>query len=384
MDLLPPCREISSPLLLSWFTEAIFSKLIRNRERILTYSGFLIQIQRFRFRGAVLTLLTLLLFLSNLSIGSVSIPFEKVFAVLIGNDIEQSTWQHIVLESRLPQAFTALMTGAALAICGLLLQTLFQNPLADPSILGISSGANLGVAAVVFFTGGTLGHLSQFGISGHLIIVGSAFLGALIVLNIILYMARRLQSNLMLLIVGIMVSYLVSSLITFINFYSSAENAFLFMLWGMGDFSSVSLAQLPFYGLMLLVGLLAALLQVKPLNALLMGERYAANLGVRIKQTRMILLVISGLLTAVTTAFCGPISFIGLAVPHIARLLLGTGNHKKLLPFSLLLGAAVALLCNLLTNLPGHTGILPLNAITPILGAPVVLYVLLSRKRVIN
>ncbi|MDD2797917.1 MAG: iron ABC transporter permease [Bacteroidales bacterium] len=342
------------------------------------------QIQRFRFRGIVLIALTVILFLANLAFGSVSIPLEKILSVLVGNSIDQSSWQHIILESRLPQAVTAVLTGAALAICGLLLQTLFQNPLADPSILGISAGANLGVAAVVFFSGGTLVHLSGLGISGHLAIVGSAFIGAIAVLNVILYMARRLHSNLMLLIVGIMVSYLVSSLITFINFYSSAENAFLFMLWGMGDFSGVTASQLPTYAILIFIGLGAAILQVKPLNALLMGERYAINLGVRIKQTRLILLIIAGLLTAVTTAFCGPISFIGLAVPHIARLILGTGNHKKLLPFSLLLGGAVALLCNLLTNLPGHAGIAPLNAITPILGAPVVLYVLLARKRIIN
>jgi len=348
----------------------------------LTYSNFLLHIQRFRFRGIALVAITFLLFLANLAYGSVHIPIEQVIATLFGNNIDNTAWQHIVLEARLPQAITAVLTGAALAICGLLLQTLFQNPLADPSILGISAGANLGVAAVVFLSGGTLGHIAGVGLSGHFAIVGSAFAGAILVLNVILYMARRLHSNLMLLIVGIMVSYLVSSLITFINFYSSAENVFLFMLWGMGDFSSVTTAQLPFYSAVVFIGLATAALQVKPLNALLMGERYAINLGIRIKRTRLILLVISGLLTAITTAFCGPISFIGLAVPHIARLFLGTGNHKKLLPFSLLLGGAVALLCNLLTTFPGHVGVLPLNAITPILGAPVVLYVLLSRKKI--
>jgi iron complex transport system permease protein len=326
--------------------------------------------------------ITILLFLANLVFGSVQVPILKVLQVLLGQDIDHSAWQHIILDSRLPQAVTALLTGAALAVCGLLLQTLFQNPLADPSILGISAGANLGVALAVFATGGALGNLSAIGLSGHFAIVCSAFAGAVIVLNVILFMSRRLRSNLMLLIVGIMVSYLVSSVITFINFYSSAENAFLFMLWGMGDFSSVTRSQLLFYSIVVCIGLVAAILQVKPLNALLMGERYAVNVGIRIKQTRLILLIIAGLLTAVTTAFCGPISFIGLAVPHIARLLLGTGNHKKLLPFSLVLGGAVALLCNLLTTLPGHGGVLPLNAITPLLGAPVVLYVLLSRRKI--
>lgn len=335
----------------------------------------------FRLKAFAILLITAILFVLNLAFGSVHIPIESVLRILSGQDIDQTAWQNIILNSRLPQALTALFTGAALAICGLLLQTLFQNPLADPSILGISAGANLGVALIVFMTGGTMGSLSGFGLGGHFLIVGGAFAGAFAVLNIILYMAGRLRSNLMLLIVGIMVSYLVSSFITFINFYSSAENVFLFMLWGMGDFSSVTRSQISFYIPCVMVGILAALLQIKPLNAMLMGERYAMNLGVRIKQTRIIILLISGLLTAVTTAFCGPVSFLGLAVPHIARLILGTGNHKKLLPFSLILGGGVALLCNLLTSFPGHVGILPLNAITPILGAPVVLYVLLSRKK---
>lgn len=329
----------------------------------------------------MILLITAILFIANLAFGSVKIPVDSVIQILSGQDIDHTAWQNIILNSRLPQAATALFTGAALAVCGLLLQTLFQNPLADPSILGISAGANLGVALIVFITGGTMGQISGLGLSGHFAIVGGAFAGAFLVLNLILYMAGRLRSNLMLLIVGIMVSYLVSSFITFINFYSSAENVFLFMLWGMGDFSSVTRAQIGFYAPCIIIGLLAALLQMKPLNALLMGERYAMNLGVKIKQTRIIILLISGLLTAVTTAFCGPVSFLGLAVPHIARLILGTGNHKKLLPFCLILGGGIALLCNLLTSFPGHAGVLPLNAITPILGAPVVLYVLLSRKK---
>lgn len=338
----------------------------------------------FRLKGILLLSLTAVLFTLNIAYGSVTIPLSAVLELLTGQDIGVSSWTQIILESRLPQAATALLTGAALAVCGLLLQTLFQNPLADPSILGISAGANLGVALVVFLSGGTLGNLAGLGAGGHFALVISAFAGAFVVLNIILYMAGRLRSNLMLLIVGIMVGYLASSFITFINFYSSAENAFLFMLWGMGDFSGVTRQHLPFYLIVVSVGLVAALLQLKPLNALLMGERYASNLGIHIRRTRITLLVISGLLTAVTTAFCGPVSFIGLAVPHIARLFLKTGNHKHLLPFSLVLGGAVALLCNLLTTFPGHAGILPLNAITPLLGAPVVLYVLLSRKKMGN
>ena len=302
--------------------------------------------------------------------------------ILQGAETEPAAWQHIVLQSRLPQAITALLAGASLAVSGLLLQTLFRNPLAGPSILGISDGANLGVAAVMLYFGGTLGLETELPLSGSLAVILAAFGGAACILGLILYFSAKLRNNVMLLIVGIMIGYLASSLISVLNYYASTDKVHAFVMWGLGNFSGVSLKQLPCFVLFSLVGLLLALLLIKPLNALLLGEMYAANLGIKVKHVRMWILFCTGLLTATTTAFCGPISFIGLAVPHVARLMLGSSNHQLLLPVTLLTGACVALLCNLLLVLPGTQMILPLNAITPMLGAPVILYVIVNRKNI--
>jgi len=313
-----------------------------------------------------------LLFLGNLVYGSVRIPLDSVLRILTGTFNGKATWQHIVLESRLPQALTALLGGASLAACGLMLQTLFKNPLAGPSILGISDGANLGVAVVMlYFTAGS-----------YLATILSAFAGAILVLAIILAFSRRLTNNVMLLIIGIMMGYLASSVISILNFQAAADKVHQYVLWGMGDFSEVSMEKLPWFGAFTIAGLTGAILLIKPLNALLLGETYAANLGINVRRTRFLILAVTGLLTATVTAFCGPISFIGLAVPHIARLLLGSSNHKLLLPVVLLTGSATALLCNMATILPGGAGVLPLNAITAIVGAPVIIYVIVNRKNI--
>jgi len=322
------------------------------------------------------------LFASNLLYGSVSIPFREVVHILLGNDIGKVAWQHIVLHARLPQAVTALFAGASLAVCGLLLQTLFKNPLAGPSILGISDGANLGVALVMLFFGSSFRLFSAYSLSGSLAMIVAAFSGACLILGIILFFSTKVTSPVMLLIIGIMIGYLASSAITILNYYATADRVHAFVLWGMGDFSGVSIERLPFFVVCSIVGLFLAILMIKPLNALLLGELYAANLGINVKRTRLIILLCTGLLTASTTAFCGPISFIGLAVPHIARLLLVSSNHTMLLPVTILTGACVALLCNLLTVLPGADSILPLNAITPLIGAPVIIYVIVSRKNI--
>jgi iron complex transport system permease protein len=326
--------------------------------------------------------LLFVLFAGSLAYGAVSIPLGRIPDILWGRETEQIAWQHIVRQVRLPQAVTALFAGASLATAGLLLQTLFRNPLAGPSILGVSDGANLGVALVMLYLGNSLKPLAGWTIGGYMAVVAAAFLGACLVLALIIYFASRVNHNVMLLIIGMMVGYLVSSLISILNYYAAADKLRSFVLWGLGNFSSVPPARLPCFVLFSAAGLCLALALVKPLNALLLGELYAANLGVRIKQARALILVCSGLLTAVTTAFCGPVSFIGLAVPHIARLLSGSSNHKKLLPLTLLAGSCTALLCNLLTIVPGTDVVLPLNAVTPILGAPVILYVILNRKNI--
>ena len=321
-----------------------------------------------------------LLWVANLFLGSVRIPFAEVWAVLTGGEASQPSWGYIVLESRLPQAVVALLSGAALAGSGLVLQRVFSNPLAGPSVLGIDSGASLGVALVMLSLGGTVG--GGLALTGYLAVVAGAFAGAASILGIIIFFSTLVRSNVMLLIIGIMVGYLTSSLISLLNFFATDEGIRSYVLWGMGDFSSVSLGQLPVFYSMLGIGLLLAALLVKPLNALLLGERYAENLGVRVKRVRLLLLVSTGLLTAVVTAFCGPISFIGLAVPHLARLMTGSSNHKLLMPLTLLTGSAVALACNLVSTLPGGSGVLPLSAITPVVGAPVIIYVIVNQKRI--
>ncbi len=329
-----------------------------------------------------LSICLVLLFVGSLVYGAVSIPLDAVADILMGNETVKESWRQILLNSRLPQAVTALLAGASLAVSGLLLQTLFKNPLAGPSILGISDGANLGVAAVMLYFGGTLNMVNSLPMSGYLAIVVAAFAGACLILGIIIFFSTKVKSNVMLLIIGIMVGYMASSLISILNYYASTDKVHAFVMWGMGDFSGVSSQQLPFFTTCSLVGLLLSILLIKPLNALLLGEMYAANLGIKVKRTRVLILLCTGILTATATAFCGPISFIGLAVPHIARLLLGSSNHKLLLPVTLLTGSCVALLCNIVMVLPGGNGILPLNAVTPLIGAPVIIYVIMNRKNI--
>lgn len=324
----------------------------------------------------------LILFAFSLAYGAVSIPFDQVLQILTGHEVERPAWQSIVLQSRLPQAITAVLAGAALAVSGLLLQTLFRNPLAGPSILGISDGANLGVAAVLLYFGGSLSQVTDWPISGYAAIILAAFVGASLILSLIIYFSAKVKNNVMLLIIGIMIGYLTSSLISILNYYASTDKVHAFVMWGLGNFSGVSLEQLPFFSICTISGLLLSLLLVKPLNALLLGERYAANLGIRVKRARLFILICTGLLTATTTAFCGPVSFIGLAVPHMARLLLGSSNHTLLVPVTMLTGACVALLCNILMVIPGSNQILPLNAVTPMLGAPVIIYVIINRKNI--
>lgn len=324
----------------------------------------------------------LILFFANLFIGSVNIPFDAIVDILMGNPTSKRSWEHIVLEVRLPQALTALLSGGAVAVSGLLLQTAFRNPLADPGILGISAGASLGVSIVIMVFGGFIGSSSSFSLSSSMAIVFGAFVGSTIILAVIIGFASIVRNNIMLLIIGIMVGYLTSSIISLLNYWGTSEQVFSYVIWGMGNFSGVSLSQLPFYGTVVLVGLIISVLLIKPLNALLLGERYASNLGINIKRVRFILLICAGGLTAITTAYCGPISFIGLAVPHIARLLLGTSNHTYLLPTTILIGIFMALLCNLISVIPGTAGLIPLNAITPIFGAPVIIYVIMNQKKI--
>ena len=330
--------------------------------------------------GVALAGLAVLLLLVNLLVGSVRIPPAEVLHMLAGVEASRDSWHFILWESRLPQALTALLCGSGLAVCGLLLQTAFKNPLAGPDILGINSGASLGVALVMLLLGGNVS-AGAFSLSGFLSVLAGAFVGAMAVMALVLFFSTIIKSSVMLLITGIMIGYMASSAISLLNFFATAEGVQSYLVWGMGNFGGVSMQQMPGFAAVVLLGLTGALLLIKPLNALLLGERYAENLGVNIRRVRNWLLLVTGLLSAITTAFCGPVAFIGLAVPHVARMVLGTANHRSLLPVTILCGGVVALLCNLLCVLPGEWGIIPLNAVTPIVGAPVIIYVIVRQRK---
>lgn len=327
----------------------------------------------------VLSLALLALCIASLLCGSVPVPkAEAVDILLHGARPEQRAWGYIIWEIRVPQTITALLTGASLATAGLLLQTLFRNPLAGPSILGIDSGANLGVAIVMLLLGGTM-TLGGMSLGGYLLVILAAVCGAGLVMMALISFSMRVRSHVMLLITGVMISYMTSSIISLLNYSATAQGVQAYMVWGMGNFSSVSSERLPLFATLCLLWLALAVLHIKPLNALLLGDQYATNLGYSIRPLRTRLLLITGLLTATTTAFCGPIAFLGLAVPHLTRLVTGTSNHRLLLPTNLLMGACLALTCSLLSNAPSNGSIIPINVITPCIGAPVVLWIILKR-----
>ena len=321
----------------------------------------------------------IVLFAMSLIVGSVRIPLADVYDILFDKFEGKESWKYIIMENRLPQALTAMLCGASLAVCGLMLQTAFRNPLAGPDVFGISSGAGLGVAIVMLFLGGSVS-TTLFTVSGFLAILTSAFIGAIVVTMIILFLSTMVRNSVLLLIVGLMVGYVSSSAVALLNFFASEEGVKSYMVWGMGNFGGVSMDHMLLFALLCLVGIIASIFLIKPLNIMLLGTQYAESLGINIRQIRNLLLVTVGLLTAVTTAFCGPISFIGLAIPHISRLLFRTDNHQILLPGTVLTGAVIALFCNLVCYLPGELGIIPLNAVTPLIGAPVIIYVIIKRR----
>lgn len=320
------------------------------------------------------------LFAANMLAGAADIPAAEVFNIIIGHGTGYDSWQYIVMQTRLPQAITAMLCGSSLAVSGLLLQTAFRNPLAGPSIFGINSGASLGVALVMLAFGGglTVGSVS---LTGFMAVLTAAFAGASVVMAVLLLFATSVKNNVMLLIIGIMTGYIASSAISLLNFFATEEGVHSYMVWGLGNFGGVSMSNIPTFTAVTVIGLACSLMLVKPLNMLLLGEQYAENLGVNTVALRNKLLFVTGLLTASATAFCGPIAFIGLAVPHMARMIINTDDHRQLLPATITAGILVALLCNAICLLPGESGIIPLNAITPIMGAPVIIYVITRRRR---
>ena len=330
-------------------------------------------------RFSLLAIPTAVLAIANIFVGSVAIPPSDVIDILLGKDSSVAAYSFIVLQSRLPQMLTALIAGASLAVSGLMLQTAFRNPLASPSILGITSGASLGVACVTLLTGGSI---AAAGITtgGFIAIMSAAFAGSMATMALLLILSAVLKNDLMLLIIGVLISYLVSSLITLLNFSASADGIQSYIMWGMGSFSSVPENHIPLFAAIAAAGIVPALLLIKPLNIIQLGSSYARNLGVNLVRTRNLLLLSTGILTAGVTAYCGPVAFIGLAVPHITRMIFRSADHRSLMPATLLCGSCTALLCNLLCALPS-AGVLPLNAVTPVIGIPVIIYVILCRRQ---
>lgn len=325
----------------------------------------------------------LLLFMLNLALGTISIPFSDVWNILLGqNDESQLIWQNIVWKSRFPQTVTALVAGAGLSISGLQMQTVFRNPLAGPSELGISSGASLGVATIILLSGSIGGTaLSRMGLAGEMAISVSAIIGATAVMAIILTIAQRVRGNVVLLIMGVMIGYIATAIIGVLKFFSNDEDVRSYVIWGLGSFSKVSGNQVYTFVIIMATLIPLSFLLIKTLNLMLLGDNYARNLGLNIKRARFIVIACSCVLTAIVTAYCGPIVFLGLAVPHLCRTLFTTSNHTVLVPAVTLTGAALALFCNLVARMPGFEGALPINSVTALIGAPIVISVLFGKRK---
>ena len=321
-------------------------------------------------------------FILNLFLGSVQIPIDDIIGILFGKEADNVIWTNIIIKSRLPQSLTAMMAGAGLAVSGLLMQTVFRNPLAGPSVLGISSGASLGVACVVLLSGSIGGvALSKLGVIGEVTITMSAIVGSLLIMALIALVARTVRGNVTLLIMGVMIGYIANAIIGVLKFFSAEEDIRAYVIWGLGSFSRVSGGQTSVFIILMLVLLPVSFFLIKTLNLLLLGDSYAKNLGLNIKRARLLVIGCSGVLVAVVTAYCGPVVFLGLAVPHICRGLFHTSNHAVILPASLLGGASLALLCNLIARMPGFEGALPVNSVTALVGAPVVMWVLFNKRK---
>lgn len=335
----------------------------------------------------VIGLLVLLIgiFLLSLAIGSVNIPLEDVIRVITGQEASRASWHSIVLNFRLPQAITAMLAGAALGVGGLLMQTFFRNPLADPFILGVSSGASLGVALVVLSVGTvTTSLLAGLGLAGDLALAFAASAGAAVVMAVVLLTARHVSNGMTLLILGLLFGYLTSALVSLLLYFSIPERIQAYISWTFGSFSGVTWDQLLVMAPLILSGLGAAFLLSKTLNALLLGEAYAASMGLNLMRARFAIIILTAILAGTITAFCGPIGFIGIAVPHFCRSLFSTSDHRLLVPLTILMGAIVALIASLIADVPGSSLVLPLNAVTSLIGAPAVIWVILSRRNIRN
>ncbi len=336
-------------------------------------------------RRTTISFLAILLFIAlffglNLILGSISIPFKSVWSIISGGDGGSAVWQNIVLKSRLPQTITAIIAGAGLSISGLQMQSVFRNPLAGPSELGVSSGASLGVAFIILLSGRIGGGaLSSMGIFGEVAISSAAIIGAGVVMLIILAISQRVRGNVTLLIIGVMIGYIATAIIGVLKFFSTDEDVHGYVIWGLGSFSKVSSGSIVPFVVIMAILIPTSFLLIKRLNLMLLGDEYAAGLGLNIRRARRWVIISACALTAIVTAYCGPIVFLGLAVPHLCRTIFATSDHRVLMPAVTLVGSLLAMVCNLVARMPGFEGALPINSVTALIGAPIVIYVLFER-----
>jgi len=331
----------------------------------------------------LLIVILALAFILSLTLGSVHIPPGQVLRILTGGEPDKASWVDVIFKFRLPKAVTGMLVGAALSVAGLQMQTLFRNPLADPFILGVSSGASLGVALVVLGmgAGGASAFITGLNALGDLSLAAAASLGAGLVLGAVLIFSRRVQNTITLLILGLMFGYLTNAVVSLLIYFSQPERVQVFSLWAAGSFGGVTWNQMRVFLPVVLLGLLLGYVMIKPLNALLLGDDYARSLGLNVRRARFWIIVSASLLAGVSTAFCGPIWFVGVAVPHVARSLLNTADHRVLLPASMLMGASFALVADVIAQSPGSQYVLPLNVIMSLFGVPVILWVILRQKQ---
>lgn len=337
------------------------------------------------YKFILLFLASLAFFVLNLLLGTVKIPIDAVLSILMGDGSQSEIWSNIIWSSRVPQALTATVAGAGLAVSGLQMQTVFRNPLAGPSVLGISNGASLGVAMVVLMSGSLGGvALSRLGYLGDAAMSVAAIIGSLAVMALILYVSQKVKGDVTLLIIGVMIGYLATAVIGVLKFFSAEEDVKAYVVWGLGSFARVSGDQMMLF-VLLMAGLLPlSMLLSKTMNLLLLGDYYASNLGLNLKRARLLVISCSGILVAIVTAYCGPIMFIGLAVPHLCRAIFQTSDHRVLMPATMLTGACLALICNLVARMPGFEGALPVNSVTALVGAPIIASVLFRRHQSIE
>jgi iron complex transport system permease protein len=329
-----------------------------------------------------LIVLLLLALLLNISLGQVAIPIKEVFKSLLGFSANKATWEYIILDFRLPKAIMAILAGIGLSISGLLMQTLFKNPLAGPYVLGLSSGSSLGVAFVILGAGLLPSFLSNFLLSSYGIILASC-LGSFLILLLVLLVSHRLRDTMTILIVGLMFSSFTSAIVSVLTYFSSAEQLQKFTFWSLGSIGNISWQNIGILTFAIAIGLIISLLSIKSLDALLLGENYAKSLGLKIKKSRRMIILSTSILAGSITAFAGPIAFVGLAVPHLSKLLFQTSNHRILILSTILIGAIIMLFCDMVSQMPGFDFTLPINAITSIVGAPVVIWLLIRKNRLV-